>query len=260
MTRVDHAADSAYSPEQYAASYPEGIERHWWTAARTRIVAAFVARCARPDATLLEVGCGMGVSVRGLRRLGVRCSGVEVADVVPLPEVADCVTTGTNALDLPEAVRRRYDTVLLLDVIEHLSDPDGFLRDLAAGFPSLETVVVTVPARGEIWSNYDAFFGHFRRYDLRGLRELAARLGWQTRLSRYFFHLLYPPAWLMKQLGIPRAVKIAAPRGWRCRIHALVANAMVLESRWLPGSWPGSSAIACFDLRPRAPAPHGAPV
>lgn len=249
MTRASPAADTAFSAEQYAAAYPDGIERHWWTAARTRLVAACIARCAGRDATVLEVGCGRGVAVRGLTALGVRCFGVELADVVPLPEVEGIVTTAANALDLSEAIRSRYDTVLLLDVIEHLSDPEAFLRDLEAGFPSLARVIVTVPARREIWSNYDEYYGHRRRYDLNDLHELANRLGWETRLSQYFFHVLYPPAWVMKKFGVRRAVRIVAPTGWRSRIHALVAHAMALESRVLPGSWRGSSAIACFELR-----------
>ena len=80
--------------------------------------------------------------------------------------------TATDARQLEVAQRNEVRTILLLDVIEHLEDPVAFLAELRSHFPALRHLLLTVPARQELFSNYDEFNGHFRRYDPALLREL----------------------------------------------------------------------------------------
>ena len=57
---------------------------------------------------------------------------------------------GVDAWDLPLAERVRFDTILLLDVIEHIPDPAALLKRLSDGFPNLSHLIVTVPACQEL--------------------------------------------------------------------------------------------------------------
>jgi 2-polyprenyl-3-methyl-5-hydroxy-6-metoxy-1,4-benzoquinol methylase len=91
-----------------------------------------VAALPRPLGSVLDVGCGSGGVGPGLRRAGAaRLTGIEV-----VPEQAELaratyddvivgrVEAALQQLDGP------FDTILCLDVLEHLVDPERVLTDL----------------------------------------------------------------------------------------------------------------------------------
>jgi hypothetical protein len=201
---------------------------------------------------ILDIGCGRGVVVKSLREAGFDCDGVEPGAVEPLAGVSAFVRSGLYAFDLPAAEREAYDTVLLLDVIEHLPDPADWLEQLTGSFPALSTVIVTVPARQELWSNYDEYFGHYRRYSMPMLLDIASRLGWGLRHMQYFFHGLYLPAWVLASINARRETSITPPRGVFKYLHRLVALGMVIDASLLPHRLPGTSLIASFRVGRRA--------
>jgi len=243
------AADTTFSTEQYESSYPDGGEKHWWPLTRNRIVRSVILDGKGAGSAILEVGCGRGFVVESLRSAGLDCSGVEAAEVDPVAGAAAFVRSSVHADQLPEAERRRYDTILLLDVIEHLPDTVGFLRGLVDAFPALSRVIVTVPARPELWSNYDAYFGHFRRYTRPMLVDLANELGWTVRRMSYFFHLLYLPAWLMAHVKGSRATRLTPPGPAMRAVHQLISLGMIADHYLLPGRLVGTSLIASFRVR-----------
>ena len=139
-----------FSDDQYDHAYPDGIENHWWILARNRILTHVIRKSARNNAVLLDVGCGRGIVVKYLRDKGIACTGVELAMAPPVFSVRDHVRMGVDAWDLPLAERVRFDTILLLDVIEHIPDPAALLKRLSDGFPNLSHLIVTVPACQEL--------------------------------------------------------------------------------------------------------------
>ena len=164
---------TAYSKLQYESNYPPGVEFHWWNLARSRIVSTIVKEENSAQAVFLDVGCGKGLAVKELRDAGIEAFGVELAEVSPLEAVRQFVHSGIDAVHLPLEQRNRVTGILLLDVIEHLPEPVVFLNALQQNFPNLSVVVVTVPACQELWSNYDIFYGHYRRYSTEMLQHLA---------------------------------------------------------------------------------------
>jgi 2-polyprenyl-3-methyl-5-hydroxy-6-metoxy-1,4-benzoquinol methylase len=94
---------------------------------------------------LLEIGCGMGTPLDGFRQKGWQVLGVE-----PDPWTSEQARSrfGLDVICAPfqEAglVKETFDVILLLHVIEHLSDPFTALRQIAnlirpGGFLVLET-------------------------------------------------------------------------------------------------------------------------
>jgi hypothetical protein len=194
---------------------------------------------------VLDIGCGRGLTVDFLRKAGVDAHGVELAHVPPLPAVEPFVHTARDAFTLPEALRRRVTVVLLLDVVEHLPAPEAFLAGCLAHFPSLARLVVTVPARRELWSNYDDFYGHLRRYDRASLRDLLRPVGTRRAEAGYFFHALYPVLRAQLAATAERPLAHQAPR-WRWP-HRLAARVFDLEERVLPAGWYGTSLWGVAD-------------
>ena len=231
---------SAYSAQQFQDNYAPGMERHWWSRSRANIICRSLSRFYGD--TILDVGCGPGIVVRHLREAGYECFGCDLGTPKLLSEVRDAVWTGTEAAALSQGFRSSVGVVLLLDVLEHLPDPTEFLLDLLAAFPNLKSVIVTVPARQELWSAWDRHFGHYRRYNRRSLFSLCKASGLRPLTLRYFFHAIYPALLIVARvIGRATQSKVQKPRSL---LNMLLTQVFTLEARLPIGRVFGSSLLA----------------
>jgi Methyltransferase domain len=237
---------TTFSEHQYDMRYPKGIEHHWWTHARNQLLVKLLLRESGSTNFLLEVGCGRGVVVKSLKESGFNIHGVELAEVKPMDGAQLLVDSGTDAFELPMERRSEVTGILLLDVIEHLPEPELFLKKLESSFPKLAVVIITVPACPELWSENDTFCGHYRRYSLETLEQLSKDLNWTTKNAGYFFRLPYLPMRLVSLLGIHPNAKLNPPGGAMRLLHRLISAACQLEEAILPPRIRGSSAYAVY--------------
>jgi hypothetical protein len=153
---------------------------------------------------------------------------------------------GTDALELPSDVRDGFQAIAMFDVIEHVPDAPSFLRSLLSAFRNASHVIVTVPARKELWTSFDDHFGHYRRYNRAMLRSEFSASGLRTTYAGYFFHALHPAivinnAWR----GRRRNIRFQAPApGIASSAHAALGALFAWEQWLVPGGVPGSSIIA----------------
>ncbi|MFO0960096.1 MAG: class I SAM-dependent methyltransferase [Isosphaeraceae bacterium] len=149
------------------------VRRHPWWWARTRLVPALLDRAGvRPPARLLDAGCGWGITLDCLEILGFRAEGMDISrkalELIDRPDrrliEADLVAGWSGVLD-------RYDAVLALDVIEHLDDDRGAVTRLGELLNPGGVMVVSVPARPDLFTQYDELQGHRRRYEPASLRS-----------------------------------------------------------------------------------------
>lgn len=144
-----------------------------------RVVERALRQAVQRPARVLEIGCGPGIVLRHLRSVGIDCWGCELGQP-PLPApIAPFVFTGRNCLHLEREFRESIEVLLLLDVLEHIRDDAEFLREVRMAYPNARTLLVTVPARRELWSNYDVHCGHFRRYDRPAVAAMMANAGYR---------------------------------------------------------------------------------
>jgi SAM-dependent methyltransferase len=177
--------------------------RHWWFAARRRILAGLIERQVKPeaDARILEIGCGTGANLDLLMHYGT------VEGIEPDPE-ARAFASARSGIPiaggtLPGSVEiedGRYDLIALFDVLEHIEDDRGALFELARKLAPGGKLLITVPAMPWLWSAHDVAHHHHRRYTAETLRGALAAAGLHARYLTYFNTLLFP--------------LIAAARGW----------------------------------------------
>jgi trans-aconitate methyltransferase len=87
-----------------------------------------------------------------------------------------------------------YDIILLLDVLEHLEDDQRFLANLVDRYTAKGGIVmITVPAFQYIFSCHDVFLGHYRRYRLKEIENIAMASGLNVISSGYLFLSLLLP-------------------------------------------------------------------
>jgi cyclopropane fatty-acyl-phospholipid synthase-like methyltransferase len=90
-----------------------------------------LARSVRPDNTdLLEIGCGHGEALLEARKRGFRIFGVEIsthaAALANRRLGTQAVSVGT--IDAVSLAQDHFSAILAADVIEHVRDPEGWLR------------------------------------------------------------------------------------------------------------------------------------
>jgi SAM-dependent methyltransferase len=157
---------------------------------------------------VLEIGAGYGAVTRFLSQ------GVE--DYVATDTSADCLAAlesrfrgspnvTVRRLDLPEDQPEGvFDSIILINVLEHLSDDSGVLRSLGSHLGANGRLIIYVPALNSLYGDWDDKIGHFRRYSKGQLERVMHAAGLQVVDSRYV-NLIGIPAWFaFSRLGIRR--------------------------------------------------------
>lgn len=88
----------------------------------------------------------------------------------------------------------RLDTVVALNVLEHVADDVGALRTMAAMLHRGGRAVVLVPAFQELFGSLDRELGHLRRYTRRLLGQRMSEAGFEIERA-FYFNLIGTGAW-----------------------------------------------------------------
>ena len=170
---------------------------------------AWMADTIRPycGRRVLEIGSGTGNLTR---RLIPRDQYV-ASDVNPLylstlrslttdrPYLDVTLTDVTRGETFP-AVPGGFDTVICLNVVEHVDDDVGALRNLRAALGPGGRAIVLVPQGPEIFGTLDEVLGHKRRYTPATLAATAAEAGFDVDTVLHFNRVGRPAWWLNGRL------------------------------------------------------------
>jgi SAM-dependent methyltransferase len=97
--------------------------------------------------------------------------------------------------DVPAEVRAHaFDSVVCLNVLEHIDDDHAALASMRDLLRPGGAVVLLVPALPALYGTLDRALGHFRRYTPAALRDLFGAVGLQLRHLEYF-NLAGMPGW-----------------------------------------------------------------
>ena len=202
-------------PELAVASTPEGIftgsnvealaeadATHWWFRSKAAYVSWALRRNTRADGWLVDVGGGAGGVTALLGWAPERTlvlDGSEVLTERAANRHGLCAATG-EVTRLPLATASAA-VVCLLDVVEHLPDPVGALREARRVLTPDGVLVVTVPAHPWLWSAADVQLGHQLRYTRRALHRQVQLAELEPTWMGHVFSWLVPPVWLRRRLS-----------------------------------------------------------
>ena len=183
----------------------------FWFRHRNECIAGLVTRYPFKG-TFYDVGGGNGYVARRLLddeldvvlvEPGLR--GAENARLKRgIPKVV-CGTLSSAGIPVGSA-----GAVGIFDVVEHVADDRGFIREIATVLQPGGMLYLTVPAYGWMWSNADVVAGHHRRYTRASIYEAVAPFFDVKFVSYYFAPLLLPIA-LMRALPHRLGVRGSAP-------------------------------------------------
>lgn len=121
----------------------EAIDRHW-----DGNSASFTPLEGK---TALDVGCGAGLLTEPLARMGATVTGIDAAPENAAVAAAHAEEASLDirylAGELEGLQGERYDLVTAMEVVEHVTDPAGFVAGLAAALAPGGLLVMSTPNR-----------------------------------------------------------------------------------------------------------------
>jgi glycosyltransferase involved in cell wall biosynthesis len=189
-----------------------------------------VALAAVPDGSrVLDIGCGPGDLAREL--LKKRCS-VDGADQAPPVEPSPFGTfTAWKEPETLEVDLSRYDVVLLLDIIEHLQEPERFLDGLRAAARAHQPAFVVTTGNVTFFVvRFQALLGHFN-YGRRGILDLTHGRLYTFKTLRLLFEQC--GFRVERLIGIPAPYPLALGDGWLGRVLVRINAFLIRLSRGL---------------------------
>ncbi len=131
---------------------------------------------------VLEVGAGLGSMTRVLRPLANRSWTCVEPDAELCGWLRQAVQRGScgdpSGLSIVTgsigdiAPKTRFDTILYIDVLEHIEDDHRELARAARLLAPQGHLVVISPAHNALYSPFDRAIGHYRRYSRQSLRRV----------------------------------------------------------------------------------------
>lgn len=175
-------------------------DSYWWFVARNQIVKKVIDEFCSPDKNklMLDVGCGTG-AFAALMNKSTNVVALDTSEIALGYTRKRGVENTVNCL-LSELPKDKYssDIITFLDVIEHIEDDKGVVRD-AYNLAKMDGyLVATVPAYQWLWSRHDEIHMHYRRYTMKNFKKLFKDAGFKVIYSSYFNTFLFPAALLKR--------------------------------------------------------------
>jgi SAM-dependent methyltransferase len=236
------------------------IRQHPWWRARARLLLALLDRSGiQRGATVLDAGCGWGVTLEALEHRGYRVDGLDISR--RSLERLDAANRDLIEADLVEPLppnTKQYDAVVALDVIEHIDDDRAAVKNLGRLTRPGGVLIVSVPALPELFTEFDEIQGHRRRYVPETLTQAFSGTGLSVA------QMLWWGEWLVPVLRRQRARRRGAGGMTATDIYAeylklprwpltaaLKVGFMVDERRALGGKTKRGTSLIAVSRRPR---------
>jgi SAM-dependent methyltransferase len=200
----------SYVPDDAGVNWSDELEELHEESSRTHFIdvwtrTAMIERLGEvpADGTIADLGCSTGYLLEDLRDAypGVRLIGVDL--VAPGLRKAHALVPEARLLradvcELPLA-DASVDAVVSANLLEHVPDDSGALRELRRILRPGGRAAIVVPAAPGTYDYYDRFLGHERRYRRGELAGKARAAGLEVIEDAHLGALLFPAFWVVKK-------------------------------------------------------------
>jgi len=182
-----------------------------------------------PGAFVADLGCAGGYVANALKDRGCRVVGIDAHPLAPGVELDEFHMRGLSD-GLPDLSWQELDYVLLLDVIEHLADPEAFISELRQRLNSNQKVKLVVSTGNVAFLilRLMLLIGKFN-YGSKGILDKT-----HTRLYTFatFRHLFEQNGYeIVETRGVPGPFQLALGKGGLSRALTVLNIALIRVRR-----------------------------
>jgi SAM-dependent methyltransferase len=200
------AQNDGFNPDLFAR-YAAVEAGHFWFVGRNAILQDALQRYFPQAGNVLEIGCGTGFVLSGVRNLfpSAKLSGSDIFTEglgFAGKRVPSAFLFQMDACHIP--FQAEFDVIGAYDVLEHIDDDEMALAQIYRACKPGGGVVLTVPQHRWLWSKTDDYAHHKRRYTRNEFVAKAERAGFEVVRVTSFVSLLLPlmlASRLMQRLG-----------------------------------------------------------
>jgi len=224
---------------------------HFWIQRRFRVLRDLAGEFILSAQEMAEIGCGHGLLQRQIEDAYARTvTGFDLNEYALKRNLS--TQSRVCCYDIFQrnvAFREKFDLIFLFDVLEHITDEDGFLGALLFHLAPQGKLVINVPAGLWAFSSYDTAAGHVRRYVFGSIRKTVIRNRLMIRSWTYWGAPLLPilavrKLWLIREHDRDKTIKTGfdsrAP--WINQALGALSRCEVIPQRFL-----GTSLMAVVE-------------
>lgn len=175
----------------------DNISDHWYYQSKASALQKFINK--KSELKILDVGAGSGFFSKFLLKNLPRSEAVCVD--INYEKETEQLISGSPIKFVKSIENTNADVVLLMDVLEHVDNDVGLLKEYVNKSGSGTRFIITVPAFNFLWSSHDVFLEHKRRYTIASLNKTLVDSGLKIDQSCYFFGVIFPVAFTVRMLG-----------------------------------------------------------
>lgn len=197
-----------------------------------------------PGSTVMDIGCGPGYMAARLSRKDVKTISL---DLQIRPEAIDyswkTIETDIEGFDFDTLHDTQIDFILLLDIIEHLKNPERVLQRLRSRFSRECPEIIMTTGNVGFWPiRLSLLFNKFN-YGKRGILDMShTRLFTLSSLKRLFGNTGYK---ILEIKGIPAPFPLAVGQGKAAAFLLAVNQFLIVLSK---GMFAYQLAVKCQPL------------
>ena len=167
----------------------ENFDNHWWFQGRKHVIEKIIEKnFDKKKLKILDFGAGSGVNLSMLSRFG------RVNIYEPHKKTQKFLKkkySGKKFHILKKLDKKKYDLILLADVLEHIKKDKNQIIKLSKSLKKEGKIFITVPAFNYLFTNKDIVLGHYRRYNILQIKEIFKNF--KIKKLCYFNFFLFLP-------------------------------------------------------------------
>jgi glycosyltransferase involved in cell wall biosynthesis len=175
--------------------YKEKDKKILFAMSKTHRFNKWLASYLRPHLgnIVLEIGSGIGtMPLELLPTDHYTCSDIDPIHIQRLENIfmsrpnVDVIKLNIEDEDDIHKVKIKYDTVLCINVLEHLADHTQVLRNIHKLLTKQGKIILVVPNSPFLYNSLDKILGHKRRYNIKEIENILIENGYAIRYIKTF--------------------------------------------------------------------------
>ena len=172
-------------------------KKHWWFSVRRNIIDKVLYKYLKNKKLMLDYGAGSGTNIDVLARYGLVDVYEKNYKTYFYLKQKYKNQKKINILKKKELIKKKYDCILLADVLEHIKYDKKILFLLSKKLKRGGIIIITVPAFNFLFSQKDIDLRHYRRYELFKFKKILNKDFNLLRVTYFNFLLFIPISFLI---------------------------------------------------------------